>query len=103
MLNKALLESYLPYYTETEKLRHSVRPGLSGLAQINGRNNLNWDSRLKLDVEYVQKITFMLDLHIILKTLIKVVKREDVTVIDQTQLRDLHVERSDNDAENHAT
>jgi undecaprenyl phosphate N,N'-diacetylbacillosamine 1-phosphate transferase len=101
---RPLLESYLPYYTETEKLRHSVRPGLSGLAQINGRNNLNWDSRLKLDVEYVQKITFMLDLHIILKTLIKVVKREDVTVIDQTQLRDLHVERSDNDADkNHAT
>ena len=68
---RPLLERYLPYYTETEKLRHTVRPGLSGLAQINGRNNLGWDSRLGLDVEYVQEITFFLDLNIILKTFFK--------------------------------
>ena len=53
---RPLLERYLQYYTDTEKLRHTVRPGLSGLAQINGRNNLDWDSRLGLDVEYVKLV-----------------------------------------------
>ena len=91
---RPLLERYLPYYTETEKLRHSVRPGLSGLAQINGRNNLEWDSRLGLDIEYVNNSTFMLDFKIISKTLIKAVKRENVTVVDQAPLKDLHLERS---------
>lgn len=91
---RPLLERYLPYYTETEKLRHSVRPGLSGLAQINGRNNLEWDSRLGLDIEYVNNTTFMLDFKIISKTLIKAVKRENVTVVDQAPLKDLHLERS---------
>ena len=75
---RPLLERYLPYYTETEKLRHTVRPGLSGLAQINGRNNLDWDSRLGLDVEYVEKINFILDIKIIFVTLSKAIKKENV-------------------------
>ncbi|WP_071392705.1 sugar transferase [Bacillus tuaregi] len=90
---RPLLGRYLPYYTETERLRHSVRPGLSGLAQINGRNNLKWDSRLATDVEYVDNITFLLDLKIILKTIFKAFKREGVTVVDQAPLKDLDVER----------
>jgi undecaprenyl phosphate N,N'-diacetylbacillosamine 1-phosphate transferase len=90
---RPLLGRYLPYYTETERLRHSVRPGLSGLAQINGRNNLKWDSRLATDVEYVDNITFLLDLKIILKTILKAFKREGVTVVDQAPLKDLDVER----------
>ncbi|SCZ81391.1 sugar transferase [Acidaminobacter hydrogenoformans] len=100
---RPLLERYLPYYTDTEKLRHTVRPGLSGLAQINGRNNLNWDSRLGLDVEYIQDITFSLDLKIILKTFYKAIKREDITVVDQATLKDLHVERSENDGDKNLT
>jgi lipopolysaccharide/colanic/teichoic acid biosynthesis glycosyltransferase/ribosomal protein S18 acetylase RimI-like enzyme len=90
---RPLLSRYVPYYTETERLRHSVRPGLSGLAQINGRNNSAWHVRLKSDYEYVNNISFLLDMKIILKTLIKVFKREGVTVIDQAPLKDLDVER----------
>lgn len=91
---RPLLVKYLPYYTEEERLRHIVRPGLSGLAQVNGRNNLEWDKRLELDVEYVRNITFLMDAEIIAKTILKVFKREGVTVIDQAPLKDLHVERS---------
>lgn len=75
---RPLLLSYLPYYRDEERLRHNVRPGLTGLAQINGRNYLMWDERLDLDVQYVKKITFIGDLKIILKTIGKVVKRSDV-------------------------
>lgn len=56
---RPLLVSYLPYYTEREKLRHTVRPGLSGLAQVSGRNELAWDDRLAKDVEYVEKGCFL--------------------------------------------
>lgn len=95
---RPLLEKYLPFYTESERLRHTVRPGLSGLAQVNGRNSLDWDSRLEYDVEYIKSLSFMLDLKIIFNTMIKVVKRENVKVVDQEPLKDLNVERSDKDA-----
>lgn len=75
---RPLLVQYLPYYTEIEKHRHDVRPGLSGLAQVNGRNLVKWDQRLAYDVEYVNKITFLGDLFIMLKTIKKVFFREDV-------------------------
>ena len=75
---RPLLVQYLPYYTEIEKQRHDVRPGLSGLAQVNGRNLIKWDQRLALDVEYVNKITFMGDVQIILKTIKKVFAKEDI-------------------------
>lgn len=90
---RPLLVRYLRYYTEEEKVRHSLRPGLSGLAQVNGRNNLDWDSRLAADVEYVEKISFLLDLKIVLKTILKVFKRDGVTVVDKSTLEDLNVER----------
>ncbi|MCM3399462.1 sugar transferase [Oceanobacillus profundus] len=92
---RPLLIRYLPYYTEEEKKRHSVRPGLTGLAQINGRNNLEWGSRLKIDIQYVNKVCFLLDLIIIWKTIIKVFKREDITVVDKGTLRDLDEERKE--------
>ncbi|TES53600.1 sugar transferase [Halalkalibacterium halodurans] len=92
---RPLLVRYLPYYTETERIRHTVRPGLSGLAQINGRNNLNWDNRLAADVEYVNNITFLLDLEIIFKTVIKAFIREGVTVVDRGPLKDLDVDRGE--------
>lgn len=71
---------YLPYYNETEKHRHDVRPGLTGLAQINGRNVLNWEDRFAYDIEYINNITFMNDLKILFKTFYKVIKKEDVVV-----------------------
>jgi undecaprenyl phosphate N,N'-diacetylbacillosamine 1-phosphate transferase len=77
---RPLLVSYLPWYTESEKKRHNVRPGLSGLAQVNGRNFLDWNERLAYDVKYVETFTFLGDIKIILKTIKKVVLREDLAI-----------------------
>lgn len=65
---RPLLVSYLPYYTEREKLRHSVRPGLTGLAQVSGRNYIDWDRRMEKDVEYVENLTFAMDLKVLRMT-----------------------------------
>lgn len=65
---RPLLVSYLPYYTEREKLRHSVRPGLTGLAQVSGRNFIDWDKRLEKDVEYVENLSFRMDLKVLWMT-----------------------------------
>ena len=62
---RPLLVSYLPYYTEEEKLRHTVRPGLTGLAQVSGRNFIDWDRRLEMDVEYVKNLSFAMDMKIL--------------------------------------
>lgn len=78
---RPLLPQYLPFYTEREKLRHTVRPGITGLAQTSGRNNLNWDERLELDVQYVENVSFTNDLKILLKTINNVLRREDVVII----------------------
>ena len=78
---------YLPWYTEEEKHRHDVRPGLTGWAQVNGRNNCNWDKRLALDVEYVSNISFLFDLKIICMTVGCVLKRSDVNVDNQDEGR----------------
>ncbi|HHW21456.1 MAG TPA: sugar transferase [Clostridiaceae bacterium] len=77
---RPLLTEYLPYYTESEKQRHSVRPGLTGLAQINGRNNVGWDERLAYDIEYVNNINFINDIAIIMNTVKKVILKSDVNV-----------------------
>lgn len=77
---RPLLVQYLPYYNIEERHRHDVRPGLSGLAQVNGRNFIDWDHRLALDVQYVNKITFIGDMHIIFRTILKLVRKEDVAV-----------------------
>lgn len=82
---RPLLVRYLPYYTETEKHRHDVRPGLTGLAQVNGRNFLDWEKRFALDVEYVNNITFLNDAKIIFKTVGKVFKKSDVMDLSQEQ------------------
>ena len=75
---RPLLIDYLPWYTETEKHRHDVRPGLTGWAQVNGRNTVNWDKRFQLDVEYVNNISFVFDLKIFFLTIQKVLKRSDI-------------------------
>lgn len=75
---RPLLVEYLPYYTEEEKHRHDVRPGLTGLAQVNGRNAISWEEKLKYDTEYIKEISFYSDLKIIFKTIKKTIKREDI-------------------------
>lgn len=75
---RPLLARYLPYYTNREKLRHSVRPGITGLAQVNGRNALDWDSKLELDAQYAENLSFLLDLKIFFKTIKKVIKHDGV-------------------------
>lgn len=77
---RPLLVSYLPYYTQEERLRHSVRPGLTGLAQVRGRNQLDWDRRIATDVEYVRNLTFAMDVKIFFLTIRKVLVHEDIEV-----------------------
>lgn len=77
---RPLLVEYLPYYTEEEKHRHDVRAGLTGLAQINGRNAISWDQKLAYDVQYVKGISLKMDMKIIFMTFGKVVKRADIRV-----------------------
>ncbi len=77
---RPLLVSYLPYYTEEEKLRHTVRPGLTGLAQVSGRNLLDWDKRFATDVKYVKNLTFAMDVRIFFLTIKKVFVRENIEV-----------------------
>lgn len=76
---RPLAVQYLPHYTEREMTRHNVRPGITGLAQISGRNNLDWDKKLELDAQYVENLSFLLDVQILFKTLIKVINRQDVS------------------------
>lgn len=77
---RPLLVQYLPYYTEEERHRHDVRPGLSGLAQVNGRNNVTWEEKFAWDIKYVNEMSLILDINILLKTVFNVLKRDDVVV-----------------------
>ena len=75
---RPLLVSYLPYYTEEERHRHDVRPGLTGLAQVNGRNNLTWEQKFAYDLEYVKNISLLWDVKIVIATVGKVFSRADI-------------------------
>lgn len=75
---RPLLVEYLPYYTEEERRRHDVRPGLTGLAQVNGRNTVSWEKRFELDVQYRDKLTFVNDLKIIVGTVKAVLFHDDI-------------------------
>lgn len=77
---RPLAVQYLPYYTEEEMHRHDIRPGLTGLAQINGRNNLQWEERFKYDLDYLENISLKNDFKIILLTIKKVFKQENITL-----------------------
>lgn len=84
---RPLLVEYLPYYTELEHHRHDVRPGLSGWAQINGRNAIDsWEQRFEYDLEYVDKISFLFDLKVIFLTVAKVLKRSDIQIGSQIKV-----------------
>lgn len=75
---RPLAVQYLPYYNEEERRRHTVRPGLSGWAQVNGRTAVSWEQRFKYDVEYVENVSFLFDVKIVFETVKKVLKRSDI-------------------------
>lgn len=83
---RPLLVQYLPLYNKYQKRRHEVRPGLSGLAQINGRNTISWEAKFDLDVEYVDNVTFVGDLKILLKTIQKVFRREGISAANEATM-----------------
>ena len=90
---RPLLIQYLPYYTEEEARRHDVRPGLTGLAQINGRNNASWENRVKYDLKYVNHITLRNDVRIIALTIAKLIKKSDVITAGENEIPDFDIER----------
>ena len=75
---RPLLPEYLPYYTERERLRHTVRPGISGWAQVNGRNHVLWEERFEYDAYYAEHLSFAMDIRIIIMTFKKVIQRKDI-------------------------
>ena len=79
---RPLLVQYLHLYSEIQKRRHDVKPGITGWAQVNGRNAISWDKKFELDVWYVDHISFILDMKIIFKTILKVIKSEGITAAD---------------------
>ena len=95
---RPLLVSYLPWYTEEERLRHTVRPGLTGLAQVSGRNFLDWDSRLSKDVEYVKNLSFAMDIKVLVKTVTVVFARDEVaedTSVSEGNLAEIRKKRQE--------
>jgi sugar transferase EpsL len=91
---RPLLPEYLPYYSKREGLRHTVRPGITGWAQVNGRNRLSWDQRLALDVWYAEHRSMLLDLRILYMTAIRVLQRRDINLNPHVNLQPLDQERS---------
>ena len=84
---------YLPYFYPEERIRHAVRPGLTGWAQINGRNAVSWDDKFRMDMEYVEKMSLWFDIKVLFMTVAKVVKRSDIIQDDQ-QTASLHIVRA---------
>lgn len=93
---RPLLVSYLPHYTEEERHRHDVRPGLSGLAQVHGRNCVTWEEKFAWDLKYVEQITFLGDLKIILETVKKAfIKVEGVELNHEGNLAQIRMKQSE--------
>lgn len=93
---RPLLMRYIPYYTQAEKKRHNVRPGLTGLAQVSGRNMLNWDDRLELDTYYAENQSLLLDAKIILKTILVVLNKKDIAEVPGDIFPPLDIYRKQN-------
>ncbi len=77
------LSEFLEHYTQEQKRRHDVRPGMTGLAQVSGRNNLDWEEKFKLDIEYVDRRTLLLDFKIMFKTILVMLKKEGINAPNQ--------------------
>lgn len=93
---RPLLMRYIPHYTEAEQKRHNVRPGLTGLAQVSGRNMLNWDDRLALDTYYAENQSLLLDAKIILKTILVVLNKKDIAEVPGDIFPPLDIYRKQN-------
>lgn len=85
---RPLMARYLSYYTDEERKRHSVRPGLSGYAQVHGRNNVDWAERMKMDVYYAEHVSLKMDLKVLIETILIVFKREGISVEGMTNFDD---------------
>ena len=85
---RPLMARYLSYYTEEERKRHNVRPGLSGYAQVHGRNKVNWAERMQMDVYYANHVSLKMDLKILIETILIVIRREGISVEDMTNFDD---------------
>ena len=96
---RPLAVEYLPYYNDEEKHRHDVSPGLTGLAQVNGRNALQWEDRFRYDVEYVKTISFKLDVKIVLQTVEKVLRKQDIVTRGEGVTQDFDIYRKKQMAE----
>lgn len=83
---RPLLMSYLPLYSAEQNRRHEVKPGITGWAQVNGRNNLAWNDKFLLDVYYVDNVSFVLDLKIIMLTFVKIIKKDGINASEQTTM-----------------
>ncbi|MES2239784.1 MAG: sugar transferase [Bacteroidota bacterium] len=83
---RPLLSQYLGLYSDFQNRRHEVKPGITGWAQVNGRNAISWDKKFELDVWYVDHISFLLDVKIILKTILKVVKSEGINAVNMATI-----------------
>jgi lipopolysaccharide/colanic/teichoic acid biosynthesis glycosyltransferase len=92
---RPLLMRYLPFYTEEERTRFTVRPGITGWAQVNGRNEAGWDDRLRNDIWYVRNRSFLLNIKILWMTVVKVVRRQHVIVDAHSTMLNLDEERAD--------
>lgn len=90
---RPLLPGYFPYFSEQEMARFSVRPGITGLAQISGRNDLSWDQRMTADMQYIRHWSFGLDLQILLKTVVKVFSRQGLREDPMSAMLDFDEER----------
>ena len=97
---RPLVVQYLKYYSEEERRRHEVLPGLTGLAQVNGRNSLIWEEKFAYDVEYVKNISFWLDVKILIKTVKIVIERNDIGARGEATLVDFDVYRRQQEEEN---
>lgn len=86
---RPLLVEYIPYYTKQEHHRHDVRPGLTGWAQANGRNKINWEEKFKLDLEYIENLSLVFDAKTIIKTISTVIKRDGVNQSDDDTMENL--------------
>ncbi|MEO9485171.1 MAG: sugar transferase [Ekhidna sp.] len=84
---RPLLLEYLPHYSIEEKKRHAVKPGITGWAQVNGRNTIDWGLRMKMDVFYVNQISFYLDMRILFLTCFQLLKRDKTTYLDQKTVK----------------
>lgn len=91
---RPLAVQYLPYYTEEERHRHDVRPGLTGLAQVNGRNAISWEQKFKYDIEYIENMSLLNDIKILFMTVKKVFIREGIGQGEETPVS-LHIERAE--------